>query len=84
MVTVEVVIGVAQETVVCTNNKRMQEVIIADITCAKKSTLWENDVGTLQEGKYYKLCNFMVREYYIGRAWLPRSWARRLPSRSWV
>ena len=46
-----------------TNDKRKQEIIIADNSALSKISLWEENIGKLEAGKSYKLENFMVREY---------------------
>ena len=43
--------------------KTKQDVFVADATTVKKCTLWEDQIGTLQEHASYWLKNFIVREY---------------------
>ena len=43
--------------------KKVQDVIVADLTCTARCTLWEMDIGQLEQGKSYNLKMFMVREY---------------------
>ena len=40
-----------------------QDTVIADDTGAIKLTLWENDIGTIEEGKSYDFSNVIVRTY---------------------
>lgn len=51
------------DTITVTGGKKKQEVTIADDTSTAKVTLWEQYIGILQDGKSYKLNNFVVREY---------------------
>ena len=62
-VTLEAKVVEVSEAVTVATGKRMQEILIADANASMKCTLWEEDVGTMQEGISYRLCNFMVREY---------------------
>ena len=45
--------------------KKVQDVIVADLTCIARCTLWEMDIGhsQLEQGKSYNLKMFTVREY---------------------
>ena len=36
---------------------------MADLTCIARCTLWEMNIGQLEQGKSYILKMFMVREY---------------------
>ena len=40
-----------------------QEVIIADASSAARLTMWEGDVGSMVDGKSYRLSNVVVRSY---------------------
>lgn len=56
------VLKVNPEVIVGTG-KRKQEVYIADHTGSTIVTLWERDVGILEEGKSYKLSKVIVQTY---------------------
>ena len=43
--------------------KKVQDVIVADLTCTARCTLWETDIGQLEQGKSYDLKMFTVHEY---------------------
>ena len=43
--------------------KTKQDTVITDATGTLRLTLWEEDVGRLDEGKSYKLVNMLVRCY---------------------
>ena len=43
--------------------KRVQEITVADGTGVGKVSIWEENIGILQENKCYLLENFFVREY---------------------
>ena len=55
------------------NGKTKQDVRIADHTNTITLTLWENDIGQLEEKKTYKFYNMMVRTFqgkkYISKPW---------------
>ena len=40
--------------------KKVQDVIVADLTCSDRCILWQTDIGQLEQGKSY---DFTVREY---------------------
>ena len=40
-----------------------QEVTIADVSSAARLTMWEGDVGSMVDGKSYRLSNVVVRSY---------------------
>ena len=40
-----------------------QEVTIADASSAARLTMWEGDVGSMVDGKSYRLSNVVVRSY---------------------
>jgi ssDNA-binding replication factor A large subunit len=62
-----------------------QDTVIADDTGAIKLTLWENNIGTIEEGKSYDFSNVIVRTYnnskYLS---LPKEDAGVTASRAWV
>ena len=62
-VTVEVKVLQVLQTTTLPSAKNIQEVIVADNTASCKCTLWENAIGSLEEGKSYQLSNFNVQEY---------------------
>ena len=45
------------------SGKYKQDVIIANKSGAMKLTVWENEVGLLEEGKCYQLNQMMVKTY---------------------
>ena len=62
-ITTSVKIIQVSDIVTVTGGKKKQDVTIADNTSTAKVTLWEQYIGALQDGKSYKLNNFVVREY---------------------
>ena len=56
------VLKVSAPTTVSTG-KRVQDVILGDSTGSMRCTLWEEDIGQLEEGKSYHLQRFTVREF---------------------
>ncbi len=56
------VIKAKEPTVVKSLGKRVQDIIVADATGTSRCTIWENDVGSLSEGKSYELKRF-IREF---------------------
>ncbi len=57
------VIKAKEPTVVKSLGKRVQDIIVADATGTSRCTIWENDVGSLSEGKSYELKRFIIREF---------------------
>ena len=45
------------------SNKSMQDVLIADKSSTARVTLWEENVGIMQQGRSYTLKNFVVRVF---------------------
>ena len=45
------------------NDKKKQDITIADLSAVSKITLWEENIGKLQTDMSFNLDNFMVREY---------------------
>lgn len=45
------------------NDKKKQDITIADLSAVSKITLWQENIGKVQTGMSYNLDNFMVREY---------------------
>ena len=45
------------------NDKKKQDITIADLSDVSKITLWEENIGKVQAGMAYNFHNFMVREY---------------------
>ena len=62
-ITTSVKVIQVSDIVTVTGGKKKQDVTIADNTSTAKVTLWEQYIGALQDGKSYKLNNFVVREY---------------------
>ena len=41
----------------------MQDIIEGDSTCTARCTIWESDIGEMEEGHSYHLKRFVVKEY---------------------
>ena len=62
-VTVKVKVNHLDTPVIVSGGKRKQNVIIADTTGSATLTLWESDIGKLQEDESYHLIKLIVRIY---------------------
>ena len=51
------------QTVTVPSGKRVQEVLVADLSTVTRCSLWEQDMGTLSVGSSYLLKNFEVHEF---------------------
>ena len=52
-----------KSSIVVSNGKKKQDVVVADSTGQTTLTLWEQDVGMILEGKSYKLNRIQVHHY---------------------
>lgn len=52
-----------QDTVNVAGGLQKQDVAIADATSPARITLWESDIGSLEDGLSYRLTNIVVRSY---------------------
>ena len=62
-VTVNVKVQTITTPISVPGGKKKQEIYVADSTGVGKVTLWEKDIGQLQESVCYSLKGFMVKEY---------------------
>ena len=59
------------------SNKTKQDIIVADARSTAKLTLWEDHVGSLEEGRCYRLVDFVVR-IWQGTKYLSRGESSQL------
>ena len=52
-----------QEVMELKSGLRKQDYIVGDATGAATVTLWDNNIGALKVGAFYKLSGMMVREF---------------------
>ncbi len=46
-----------------TGGKKKQDVVVGDGSGTARATIWEDEIGKIEEGKSYRLCGMLVREY---------------------
>lgn len=46
-----------------TGGKKLQNLLVGDCSAALRLTLWESEIGTMEEGSSYRGEGLMVREY---------------------
>ena len=62
-VTLNVKVLRVEDVAKVSGNLKKQDITIADDTAAERLTLWEGDVGRMEEDECYRLCNIVVRSY---------------------
>ena len=62
-ITVSVKVICVQEPSEVGNGKKKQDIIAGDSTGTAHVTIWEKEIGTMEEGKSYRLSGMVVREY---------------------
>lgn len=62
-VSVKIKVMKVKQPDVVTNGKRKQDVVIADASGSTVLTLWEDDIGSLIDGKLYQLSKVLVQTF---------------------
>ncbi len=52
-----------QEPTEVAGGKKKQDILVGDSTATARLTIWEKEIGKMEEGKSYQLCGMVVREY---------------------
>ena len=71
-VTCEAKVVSVDEVEEVSGGKKKQDVLLGDSTGTLRLTLWEEEIGKMEEGVSYKLCGMVVREFR-GRKFLSTS-----------
>lgn len=62
-VSVEVKVTRVEDPLEVTGGKKKQDVIVGDSSGSARVTVWEGEIGSMEEGGSYKMTGMMVREF---------------------
>ncbi len=52
-----------QEPTEVAGGKKRQDILVGNSTATARLTIWEKEIGNMEEGKSYRVCGRVVREY---------------------